>query len=124
MLVFLPGEREIHECFEALTARALPYTTILPLYGRLSQADQARVFAPLPERRIVLSTNVAETSLTIPGIVYVVDTGLARLTRHDPRTGVTELHVEPSSRASADQRKGRAGRTRSGVCFRNYEEDD
>ncbi len=124
VLVFLPGEREIHECLEALTARALPYTTILPLYGRLSQADQARVFAPLPERRVVLSTNVAETSLTIPGVVYVVDTGLARLNRHDPRTGVTELHVEPVSRASADQRKGRAGRTRSGVCFRLYEEDD
>jgi ATP-dependent helicase HrpA len=124
VLVFLPGEREIHECFEALTARALPHTVLLPLYGRLSQADQARVFASLPQRRIVLSTNVAETSLTIPGVVYVIDAGTARVNRHNPRTGVTELHVEAISRASADQRKGRAGRTQSGVCFRLYEQDD
>jgi ATP-dependent helicase HrpA len=124
VLVFLPGEREIREAAEALTARALPHTTLLPLYGRLAQADQARVFQPSPERRVVLATNVAETSLTIPGIVYVVDTGLARVNRHDPRSGVTRLLVEPVSRASADQRKGRAGRTRSGVCVRLYEEQD
>ena len=124
VLVFLPGEREIHEAEAALTARALPHTVLLPLYGRLSQADQGRVFQTLPQRRIVLSTNVAETSLTIPGIVYVVDAGLARLNRHNPRTGVTQLLVEPIARASADQRKGRAGRTRSGVCFRLYDEQD
>jgi len=124
VLVFLPGEREIHEAVDALTARSLPHTVLLPLYGRLSQADQARVFQPLPQRRIVLATNVAETSLTIPGIVYVIDAGLARVNRHNPRSGVTQLLVEPISRASADQRKGRAGRTRSGVCFRLYEEQD
>ncbi len=101
-----------------------PHTVLLPLYGRLAQADQARVFQPLPQRRVVLATNVAETSLTIPGIVYVVDTGLARVNRHDPRSGVTRLLVEPISRASADQRKGRAGRTQRGVCFRLYEESD
>src|SRR6185295_2570591 len=93
-------------------------------YGRLSQAEQARVFATEPSRRVVLATNVAETSLTIPGIVYVVDTGLARINRNDPRSGVTRLRVEPISKASADQRKGRAGRTRSGVCFRLYDEQD
>ena len=124
VLVFLPGEREIHEAMDALTARALPHTVLLPLYGRLSQADQARVFQPLPERRVVLATNVAETSLTIPGIVYVVDSGLARVNRYNPRSGVTQLLVEPISRASADQRKGRAGRTRSGVCFRLFEAAD
>jgi ATP-dependent helicase HrpA len=124
VLVFLPGEREIHEAMDALTARALPHTVLLPLYGRLSQADQAKVFQSLPQRRIVLATNVAETSLTIPGIVYVVDSGLARVNRSDPRSGVTRLLVEPISRASADQRKGRAGRTRSGVCFRLYEAED
>jgi ATP-dependent helicase HrpA len=124
VLVFLPGEREIREATEALTARALPHTVLLPLYGRLAQADQARVFSPLPQRRVVLATNVAETSLTIPGIVYVVDTGLARVNRNDSRSGVTRLLVEPISRASADQRKGRAGRTQHGVCFRLYEEKD
>ncbi len=122
VLVFLPGEREIHETADALAAHGLPHTVVLPLYGRLSAGDQARVFQPLPQRRIVLATNVAETSLTIPGIVYVVDTGTARVNRHNPRTGVTQLLVEPVSRASADQRKGRAGRTRSGVCFRLYDE--
>jgi ATP-dependent helicase HrpA len=124
ILVFLPGEREIHEAATALTAHALPHTVLLPLYGRLSQADQARVFQTQAQRRIVLSTNVAETSLTIPGIVYVLDAGTARINRHDPRSGVTRLMVEPIARASADQRKGRAGRTRSGVCFRLYEEQD
>src|SRR5580693_6654937 len=124
VLVFLPGEREIREAADALEARALPHTVLLPLYGRLAQADQARVFQPMPQRRVVLATNVAETSLTIPGIVYVVDTGLARVNRHDPRSGITRLLVEPISRASADQRKGRAGRTQRGVCFRLYEEGD
>jgi ATP-dependent helicase HrpA len=124
ILVFLPGEREIHECAHELAAHALPHTVVLPLYGRLAQADQARVFAPLPERRVVLSTNVAETSLTIPGVVYVVDAGLARINRYQARSGVTQLLVEPISRASADQRKGRAGRTQHGVCFRLYEEKD
>lgn len=124
VLVFLPGEREIHECESAIFGRAIPRTVVLPLYGRLSQTDQARVFQTLPERRVVLATNVAETSLTIPGIVYVVDSGLARVNRHNPRSGVTQLLVEPISRASADQRKGRAGRLRSGVCFRLCEEQE
>jgi ATP-dependent helicase HrpA len=124
ILVFLPGEREIRDTEGALAAHGLPHTTVLPLYGRLAQADQARVFQTLPQRRIVLSTNVAETSLTIPGIVYVIDAGLARVNRYDARTGVTRLLIEPISRASADQRKGRAGRTRSGVCFRLYEKSD
>ncbi|MFI5300063.1 MAG: ATP-dependent RNA helicase HrpA, partial [Polyangiales bacterium] len=124
ILVFLPGEREIHEATATLHAHALPHTLVLPLYSRLSQADQALIFQPSQQRRIVLATNVAETSLTIPGIVYVIDTGIARLNRHDPRTGVTQLLVEPVSKASADQRKGRAGRTRSGVCFRLYSKRD
>ena len=124
ILVFLPGEREIREAEQALHAHSLPRTVTLPLYGRLSQQEQSRVFQRGSERRIVLATNVAETSLTIPGIVYVIDAGLARLNRYEPRSGVTRLLVEPISRASADQRKGRAGRTRSGVCFRLYAEDD
>ena len=124
ILVFLPGEREIHEAADALAEHALPHTVVLPLYGRLSQAEQARVFTPLSQRRVVLATNVAETSLTIPGIVYVIDTGLARINRYLARSGVTQLLIEPISRASADQRKGRAGRTRSGVCFRLYEDRD
>jgi len=124
ILVFLPGEREIRETMTELESHGLPRTVLLPLYGRLPQADQQRVFAPMPERRIVLATNVAETSLTIPGIVYVVDTGLARVNRYHPRTGVTSLQIESISRASAEQRKGRAGRVRSGVCFRLYEQKD
>lgn len=124
ILVFLPGEREIRETMDELISRALPHTVLLPLYGRLSQAEQSRVFQPLPQRRIVLATNVAETSLTIPGIVFVADAGLARINRNNPRSGVTQLQIEPISRASADQRKGRAGRIQSGICFRLYTEDD
>ena len=124
ILVFLPGEREIREALGELEKRALPHTVILPLYARLSAADQQRVFQRLPQRRVVLATNVAETSLTIPGIVYVVDAGVARVNRYSVRTGVSQLLVEPISRASADQRKGRCGRTESGVCFRLYEEQD
>ncbi|WP_437776331.1 ATP-dependent RNA helicase HrpA [Sorangium sp. So ce1097] len=124
ILVFLPGEREIHDTMAELERHGLPHTTLLPLYGRLPQSDQQRVFQSLPGRRIVLATNVAETSLTIPGIVYVVDAGLARVNRYSPRTGVTQLQIEPISRASADQRKGRAGRVQSGVCFRLYGEQD
>jgi ATP-dependent helicase HrpA len=124
VLVFLPGEREIREAAGEIENRALPHTVILPLYARLSAAEQQRVFQRQAQRRIVLATNVAETSLTIPGIVYVVDTGLARVNRYSLRTGVSQLLVEPISRASADQRKGRCGRTESGVCFRLYEEQD
>lgn len=124
VLVFLPGEREIHETLDLLTSRDLRRTTLLPLYGRLPQGEQLRVFQTSTQRKIVLSTNVAETSLTIPGIVYVVDTGLARVNRYNPRNGMTQLLVEPISQASANQRKGRAGRVRSGVCYRLYSEED
>jgi ATP-dependent helicase HrpA len=124
ILVFLPGEREIKECAAVLHTHGLPHTAILPLYGRLPQAEQARIFERMPQRRIILATNVAETSLTIPGIVYVIDSGIARINRYEPRSGVTRLLIEPISRASADQRKGRAGRTQKGVCFRLYERND
>jgi len=124
VLVFLPGEREIRESIVELEQRALPHTVVLPLYAKLSSAEQQRVFQTLPQRRVVLATNVAETSLTIPGIVYVVDAGVARMNRYSVRTGVTQLLVEPISKASADQRKGRCGRTESGVCFRLYDEQD
>jgi ATP-dependent helicase HrpA len=124
VLVFLPGEREIREAMVELEQRALPHTQLLPLYARLSAAEQQRVFQRGGGRRVVLATNVAETSLTIPGIVYVVDSGVARVNRYNVHTGVSQLLVEPVSRASADQRKGRCGRTESGVCFRLYEEQD
>jgi len=124
VLVFLPGEREIRETCDALLERRYHHTVLLPLYGRMPQHEQLRVFQTLPERRIVLATNVAETSLTIPGIAFVVDSGLARIQRYEPRTGMTLLQVEPISRASAEQRKGRAGRLRPGVCYRLYAEDD
>ncbi|QDE94816.1 helicase-related protein [Myxococcus xanthus] len=116
VLVFLPGEREIREAENALNARAPRGTVVQPLYARLSASEQSWVFATIPERRVILATNVAETSVTIPGIVYVVDTGVARLSRYDPRSGVTRLHIEPVSQASADQRKGRCGRVREGIC--------
>ena len=122
VLVFLPGEREIRETESALQARALRGTVVQPLYARLSAAEQSRVFASIPERRVILATNVAETSVTLPGIVYVVDTGVARLSRYDPRSGTTRLHIEPISQASADQRKGRCGRVREGICVRLYDE--
>ncbi len=122
VLVFLPGEREIRDAEHALTARALRHTRVVPLFARLSAAEQARAFADTPERKVILATNVAETSLTIPRIVYVVDTGVARLSRYDPRSGTTRLQIESVSRASAEQRKGRCGRVRDGVCVRLYDE--
>ncbi len=123
ILVFLPGEREIRETERELAARALRHTVVQPLYSRLSAGDQRKVFQSIPERRVILATNVAETSLTIPGIVYVIDTGVARLSRYEPRTGTTSLHIEAVSQASADQRKGRCGRVRDGICVRLYDED-
>ena len=122
ILVFLPGEREIRETEGELRSRDLRHTVVQPLYARLSAADQAKVFASIPQRRVILATNVAETSLTIPGIVYVIDTGLARLSRYDPRSGTTRLQIEAISQASADQRKGRCGRVRDGICVRLYDE--
>lgn len=123
ILVFLPGEREIREAEQALYARNLRHTEVQPLYARLSAAEQAKIFAPIAKRRVILATNVAETSLTIPGIVYVIDTGVARLSRYDPKTGTTRLQIEGISQASADQRKGRCGRVREGICVRLYDEE-
>ena len=124
VLVFLSGEREIREAAEELRKHHPPGTQILPLYARLSAAEQQEVFRPHGKRRIVLATNVAETSLTVPGIRYVVDTGLARISRYSARTKVQRLPIEPISRASADQRKGRCGRVAEGVCIRLYSEED
>jgi ATP-dependent helicase HrpA len=124
ILVFLSGEREIRDAADALTAMELPNTEVLPLYARLSAAEQHRVFARHSGRRIVLATNVAETSLTVPGIRYVVDTGVARISRYSQRTKVQRLPMEPISRASADQRAGRCGRLADGICIRLYSEDD
>jgi ATP-dependent helicase HrpA len=124
VLVFLPGEREIREAHRALEARRYRHVEVLPLYARLSARDQDRVFHPGPQRRIVLATNVAETSLTVPRIHYVVDPGLARVKRYSPRAKLDRLHVEPVSQASAEQRKGRCGRIAPGTCIRLYAEAD
>lgn len=125
VLIFLPGEREIRDCADALEEEALPHTVILPLFARLSLAEQQRIFRPLPgTRRIVLATNVAETSLTIPGILYVIDSGLARISRYLPGRQIQSLQVEPISQASARQRAGRCGRLAEGICLRLYSEDD
>jgi ATP-dependent helicase HrpA len=124
VLVFLPGEREIREAAEGLRKRHPPHTEILPLFARLSAAEQERVFKPHGGRRIVLATNVAETSLTVPGIRYVVDTGLARIKRYSYRNKVEQLRVENISQAAAKQRAGRCGRVASGVCIRLYAEED
>jgi len=124
ILVFLPGEREIREAAEALRKRHPPQTEILPLFSRLSGAEQDRIFKPCGARRIVLATNVAETSLTVPGIRYVVDTGLARVKRYSYRNKVEQLQIEKISQAAARQRAGRCGRVAAGVCIRLYDEAD
>ena len=124
ILVFLPGEREIREATDLLTHSQPPTTEILPLYARLSAAEQEKVFKLSEKRRIVLSTNVAETSITVPGIHYVVDTGLARVKRYSYRNKVDQLLVEPVSQASANQRSGRCGRVANGICIRLYSEED
>lgn len=124
ILVFLAGEQEIRETAEALADLKLSHTEILPLFARLSAAEQHRVFTPHTGRRIVLATNVAETSLTVPGIRYVVDPGTARISRYSVRTKVQRLPIEPVSQASANQRAGRCGRVAPGICIRLYSEDD
>ncbi|MFI2280074.1 ATP-dependent RNA helicase HrpA [Nocardia beijingensis] len=124
VLVFLSGEREIRDTADALRDLKLPRTEILPLYARLSTAEQHRVFAPHTGRRVVLATNVAETSLTVPGIRYVVDPGTARISRYSMRTKVQRLPIEPVSQASARQRSGRCGRVADGICIRLYAEED
>ncbi|MGZ2360058.1 ATP-dependent RNA helicase HrpA [Streptomyces sp. 372A] len=124
VLVFLSGEREIRDTADALGKRNLRNTEVLPLYARLSHAEQHRVFQRHTGRRIVLATNVAETSLTVPGIKYVIDPGTARISRYSHRTKVQRLPIERISQASANQRKGRCGRTSDGICIRLYSEDD
>ncbi|MFC3551639.1 ATP-dependent RNA helicase HrpA [Lysobacter cavernae] len=124
VLIFLSGEREIRDAHQALERRKYRETEVLPLYARLSVRDQDRVFNPGPKRRFVLATNVAETSLTVPRIRYVVDPGLARVKRYSPRGKLDRLHIEPVSQASADQRKGRCGRISEGTCYRLYSEAD
>ncbi|MEV5417199.1 ATP-dependent RNA helicase HrpA [Streptomyces albogriseolus] len=124
ILVFLSGEREIRDTADALNKKRYRSTEVLPLYARLSHAEQHRVFQPHGGRRIVLATNVAETSLTVPGIKYVIDPGFARISRYSHRTKVQRLPIEPVSQASANQRKGRCGRTSDGICIRLYSEDD
>ncbi|GGX82758.1 ATP-dependent RNA helicase [Litchfieldella qijiaojingensis] len=124
VLIFLPGEREIRETADTLRRADLKQTEILPLYARLSSAEQNRVFQAHTGRRIVLATNVAETSLTVPGIRYVIDPGLVRISRYSYRAKVQRLPIEPVSQASADQRKGRCGRVADGLCIRLYSEED
>ncbi len=124
MLVFLPGEREIRETAEALRKHHPHESEIVPLFARLSAAEQGRIFQPSRQQRIVLATNVAETSLTVPGIRYVIDPGVVRISRYSYRSKVQRLPIEPVSQASANQRAGRCGRVAPGVCIRLYSEDD
>lgn len=124
ILIFMNGEREIRDTAEALQKQELRHTEILPLYARLSATEQQRIFNPSNLNRIILATNVAETSLTIPNIKYVIDTGTARISRYSYRTKVQRLPIEPISQASANQRKGRCGRISEGICIRLYSEED
>ncbi len=124
ILIFMSGEREIRDTADALNRLNLPHTEVLPLYARLSNSEQNRVFQSHHGRRIVLATNVAETSLTVPGIKYVIDPGTARISRYSFRTKVQRLPIEPVSQASANQRKGRCGRVSDGICIRLYAEQD
>ncbi len=124
ILIFMSGEREIRDTADALNKLQLRHTEVLPLFARLSNSEQNRIFHPHNGRRIILATNVAETSLTVPGIKYVIDTGFARISRYSYRTKVQRLPIEPISQASANQRKGRCGRVSDGICIRLYSEDD
>ncbi|MBB4863821.1 ATP-dependent helicase HrpA [Pseudomonas nitritireducens] len=124
VLVFLPGEREIRDAADMLRKANLRHTEVLPLYARLTPAEQQKIFAPMPGRKIVLATNVAETSLTVPGIRYVIDSGTARISRYSYRAKVQRLPIEAVSQASANQRKGRCGRVEPGICVRLYSEED
>ena len=130
ILIFMPTERDIHETAKTLRSRHIPWdssarkTEILPLYARLSNNDQQRIFQPHPHRRIVIATNVAESSLTVPGVRYVIDPGTARISRYSPRTKTQRLPIEAISQASADQRQGRCGRVAPGICIRLYREED
>ncbi|MDO5054423.1 MAG: ATP-dependent RNA helicase HrpA, partial [Pasteurella oralis] len=124
ILIFMNGEREIRDTAEALQKQDLKHTEILPLFARLSIQEQNKIFHPTGLNRIVLATNVAETSLTVPGIKYVIDPGTARISRYSYRTKVQRLPIEPISQASANQRKGRCGRVSEGICIRLYSEED
>lgn len=124
ILLFMPGERDIREVRDLIEARRWPHCEVLPLFGRLSGEDQQRVFQSSQRRKIIIATNIAETSLTIPGIRFVIDTGTARISRFSPHTRTQRLPVEPISQSSADQRKGRCGRVSEGVCIRLYSEED
>jgi ATP-dependent helicase HrpA len=124
ILVFMPSERDIRETSDLLEGRRLRGCELVPLFGRLTNAEQQRVFAPTQARKIIVATNIAETSLTIPGIRFVVDTGLARMSRYAPQARTRRLPIEPVSQSSADQRKGRSGRVADGVCIRLYSEKD
>ena len=127
VLVFLPGEREIRDTADVLASvstRPADAFDVVPLYARLSSAEQHKVFERHSRRRVVLATNVAETSLTVPGIRYVVDAGVARISRYSTRTKVQRLPIEPVSQASANQRAGRCGRVEAGICIRLYSEED
>lgn len=124
ILIFMPTEQDIRETCETLGGRHMARSVILPLFARLSTGEQRKVFAGTAARKIIVATNVAETSITIPGIKYVVDTGLARISQYVPRSRTTSLPVVPISRSSADQRKGRCGRVANGVCIRLYTEED
>ena len=123
-LVFLPGEREIRDIADFLKNKLPPHYEVLPLFSRLSNEEQQKIFRGSNGRRIILSTNVAETSLTVPGIKYVIDPGIARVNRYSPRSKVEQLQIEKISQASAKQRSGRCGRVSDGICVRLYSEDD
>ncbi len=124
ILVFMPAERDIRETRDLIDGRQFARTEVIPLFGRLSNAEQQRVFAPTQHRKIVIATNIAETSLTIPGIRFVVDTGLARISRYSPQARTRRLPIEAVAQSSADQRKGRCGRVAEGVCIRLFSEKD
>ncbi|MFH2220532.1 MAG: ATP-dependent RNA helicase HrpA [Pseudomonadota bacterium] len=124
ILIFMPTEQDIRETRELIESRQYKNVFVLPLFARLSASEQSRVFAATPARKIVIATNIAETSITIPGIKYVIDTGLARISRYTPRSRTTSLPVEKISQSSADQRKGRCGRVENGVCIRLFSEED
>jgi len=124
LLVFMPTEQDIGETLELIRSRRLPGITVLPLFARLSAQEQSRIFSRQAGRKIIVATNVAETSLTIPGIKYVVDTGLARIPSYSPRTRTTALPVSPVSQSSANQRAGRCGRVENGICIRLFDEDE
>jgi len=120
----MPTERDILETKQRLEGREYEKTIILPLFGRLSTADQRRIFQPTKEQKIVIATNIAETSITVPGIKYVIDTGLARISQYNPRSHTQSLPIQYISKSSADQRKGRCGRVEAGICLRLYSEEE